>query len=57
MFEPEAKLSSKDEFLLTLMNLRLGLLTADLAHRFGISGGLRTQMFYSCIRGMPEYLE
>ena len=56
-FGPDAKLSSKDEFLLTLMNLRLGLLTADLAHRFGISGGLRTQMFYSCIRGMPEYLE
>ena len=56
-FGPDAKLSSKDEFLLTLMNLRLGLLTADLAHRFGISGGLCTQMFYSCIREMPEYLE
>ena len=48
---PDTKLSSKDEIFLTLMKLRLGLLTADLAHRFGISGGLYTQIFYSWIRG------
>ena len=56
-FGPDTRLSSKDEFLLTLMKLRLGLLTTDLAHRFGISGGLCTQIFYSWIRGMSEYLK
>ena len=43
-FGPDTKLSSKD-------------LTADLAHRFGIFGGLCTHMFYSRIRGMSEYLK
>ena len=38
------------------MKLRLGLFTADLAHQFGISVGLCTQIFYSWIRGMSEYL-
>ena len=56
-FGPDTKLSSKDEFLLTLMKLRLGILTADLTHQFGISGGLCTQIFYSWIRGMSEYLK
>ena len=36
-FGPDTKLESKDEFLLTLMKLRLGLLGKDIAHRFGIS--------------------
>ena len=57
MFGPETKLSSKDKFFLTLMKLRLGLLTADLAHRFGTSGGPYTQIFYSWIRGMSEHLK
>ena len=35
----ERKLSSKDEFLLTIMKLRLGLQTMDLTIRFNISEG------------------
>ena len=38
---PAGKLSSKDEFLMTLMKLRLGLFVRNL------SGGLCTQIFYS----------
>ena len=34
---PARKLPAIDEFLLTMMNLRLGLLEHDLADRFGIS--------------------
>lgn len=34
---PSRKLCGKDEFLLTLMKLRLGLLNEDLGDRFGIS--------------------
>lgn len=36
-FGPKRALSEKDEFLLTLMKLRLGSTKADLAQRFGIS--------------------
>ena len=54
-FGPDTKLESKDEFLLTLMKLRLGLLGKDIAHRFGISNTLCTQIFHSWIRGMAEY--
>lgn len=36
-FGPKPKLNSKQEFLLTLMKLRLGLLNRDLSDRFGIS--------------------
>ena len=43
-FGPDTKLSSKD-------------LTADLAQRLGIFGGLCTDIFYSRIRGMPQYLK
>ena len=51
-FRPDTKLELKDEFLLTLMKLRLGLLGKDIAHRFGISNTLFTQIFHSWIRGM-----
>ena len=51
----DTKLVSKDEFLLTLMKLRLGLLDKDVGHRFGISNTLCTQIFRSWIRGMVEY--
>ena len=39
------------------MKLRLGLLTLDLAQRFDISASLCTQIFYSWLRGMAEYLK
>ena len=55
VFGPGTKFSTKDEFLLTLMKLRLGLVIADLAHPFGISGGLCTKIFYFRIRG--SYIE
>ena len=41
-FGLDTKLESKDEFLLTLMKLRLGLLGKDIADRFGISNTLCT---------------
>ena len=37
------KLSLQQEFLLTMMRLRLGLLTDDLAFRFQVSGGKISQ--------------
>ena len=37
------------------MKLRLGLLSKDIAHRFGISNALCTQIFHSWIRRMAEY--
>ena len=39
------KLSQGDEFLLTLMRLRLGLLNEDLAERFGVSSTLCSNIF------------
>ena len=49
------KVSKK--FLLTLMKLRLGLLGKDIAHRFGISNTLCTQISHSWIRGKAEYFD
>ena len=43
-------LSYKDEFLLTLMKLRLGLLNEDLADRFGISPAICSSTFTTWIR-------
>ena len=54
-FGPDTKLESKDEFLLALMKLRLGLLGKDVAHRFGISNILCTKIFHSWVRSMAEY--
>ena len=39
------KLSQRDEFLLTLMRLRLGLLNEDLAERFGVLPTLCSYVF------------
>ena len=49
-FGPKRKLPSKDEFLLTLMKLRLGLLNEDLADRFKISKGLTSTIFLTWIK-------
>eukprot|EP00112_Aurelia_sp_Birch-Aquarium-sp1_P011603 Seg2438.2 transcript_id=Seg2438.2/GoldUCD/mRNA.D3Y31 product="hypothetical protein" protein_id=Seg2438.2/GoldUCD/D3Y31 len=49
---PARKLSLEQEFLLTLMKLRLGLLNEDLAFRFDISVGLTSQIFFTWIRLM-----
>jgi len=54
---PKPKLDSIDEFLLTLLKLRLGLLTKDLCDRFNISEGLCTKIFHSWLRGMAEYFK
>lgn len=55
-FGPGRKMNSKDEFLLTLMKLRLGLLYQDLAHRFGISKSLSSQVFHSWLTAMTKVL-
>ena len=53
---PERKLDSRDEFLLTLKKLRLGLLLNDLAHRFKISSTLCGQIFTCWIGAMAKVL-
>ena len=52
----ERKLDSKDEFLLTFMKLRLGLLNKDLAQPINISKSLVTNTFHSWLRATAEYL-
>ena len=51
---PSRKLSSKDEFLLTLMKLKLGSLNADLADRFGISIALTCNITNTWIRFLAQ---
>ena len=53
----ERKLPSKDEFLLTLMKLRLDLQTTDLCVRFDVSEGLCSNIFKSWLRAMAEYFK
>ena len=53
-FGPARKLSSVDEFLLTLMKLRLGLLNRDLASRFKISTTLCSQIFHAWLTAMSK---
>ncbi|CAC5394475.1 unnamed protein product [Mytilus coruscus] len=49
---PERKLSLIDEFFLTMVRLKVGLLVEDLAIRFSISVGLVSQIFSSWINLM-----
>lgn len=56
-FGPERKLESKDEFLLTLMWLRLGLLKKDLASRFNISTTLCANIRNSWLSAMASALK
>ena len=53
----ERKLSSKDEYLLTIMKLRLGLQTMDLAISFNVSEGSCSNIFLSWLRAMTEYFK
>ena len=53
---PERKLHSKDEFLLTLMKLRLALTLYDLAKRFKTSKALSGQIFTCWLRAMAQLM-
>ena len=53
-FGPKRLLSCSDEFLLTLMRIRLGSLGKDLAKRFKISVGLCSQIFNSWLTAMAK---
>lgn len=55
-FGPQRKLSSKDEFLLMLMKLRLALLNRDLADRFKISTGLTSSVITSWIKASSSVI-
>ena len=50
------KLTMEQEFLLTMMRLRLGLLLDDLAFRFKISGALASSIFTTWIKLMSKEL-
>ena len=52
----QRKLSHKDEFFLTLMRLRLGLLNEDIADRFGILPTLSSRIFTTWIRVFSKFL-
>ena len=53
----ERNLSSNYEFLSTMMKLRLGLRTMDLAIRFNVSEGNYSNIFLSWLRAMAEYFK
>lgn len=54
---PTRKLSSKVEFLMMLMKLRLGLLNKDLAKRFKISETLFSRIFFAWLRAACVVLQ
>jgi len=53
---PQRKLSSRDELLLTLMRMRLGLMNKDVAYRMGISQTLASQIFTSWVKALHTAL-
>ena len=55
-FGPQRVLSKKDEFLLTLMKLRLGSTSADLAQRFGIGPTTVSNVFTTWIKILSKEL-
>jgi len=56
-FGPNSKLTSSQEFLLTLMKLRLGLLNRDLAARFGVSSALCSKIVHTWLHTMYKILQ
>ena len=61
-FGPSRKLSIKDELLMVLMKLRLGLMNEDLSDRFGTTTSVVSSIFNTwikvlakCLRGMIHY--
>lgn len=55
-FGPQPKLTTKEEFMLTLMKLRLGLLNRDLAGRFNISTALCSKIVKTWLTAMRKTL-
>ena len=53
----ERKLSSKDEFLSTMMKLRLGLQTMDLATKSNVSEGRCFNISLSSLRAIADYFK
>ena len=53
---PERQLSHKDEFLMTCMKIRLGLLNEDLADRFGISKQSVSNIFTTWIKLLDKFI-
>ncbi|XP_052285025.1 uncharacterized protein LOC127881311 [Dreissena polymorpha] len=56
-FGPSRKVSSKGEFLMVLIKLRLGLLNKDLAKRFDISETLCSRIFFAWLRCASSILK
>lgn len=54
---PQRTLSSKDEFVRTLMKLRLGSINADLADRFGISQTTVSKIINTWVRFLANELK
>lgn len=55
-FRPARKMTSRAEFLLTLMKIRLGILGKDLAKRFDISEGLCSKIFLAWLKACANVL-
>ena len=55
-FGPKRKLCASEEFLLTLMKLRLGLTHRDLGNRFNVSTSLACKIFHSWLDAMAKTL-
>ena len=55
-FGPKRELTEKDDFLLTLMKLRLGSTNADLAQRFAVSATTVTNVFTTWVKLLASEL-